>query len=302
MPNRIQFTPAPENTEAAEAALWDLGALAITLRDAGDQPLHEPGPGETPMWDRSIIEALVPEDLEAQHALLALSAAGVIAAPAEVRFEQLADRDWERAWMDRFEPMCFGKSTWICPWHIEPEPEWPVVVRLDPGLAFGTGTHPTTALCLEWMDGEWMAGDRENGTDFNGATVIDYGCGSGVLAVAAALMGARNVLAVDHDPQALTATRENAERNGVGGRIETALPDEFDEARADLVLANILAGPLIELSEKLSGMVRPGGWLLLSGILAEQRAQVVAAYSEHIGHIATRERDGWIRLDFKNDQ
>jgi len=245
MPNKIQFTPAPENIEAAEAALWNLGALAVTLRDAGDQPLHEPGPGETPMWDRSIIEALMPEDLEAQHALLALSAAGVITAPSEVSFEQLADRDWERAWMDRFEPMCFGKSTWICPWHIEPEPEWPVVVRL---------------------------------------------------------MGARNVLAVDHDPQALTATRENAERNGVGGRMETALPDEFDEARADLVLANILAGPLIELAKKLSGMVRPGGWLVLSGILAEQHSRFAAAYSTHIGHIATRERDGWIRLDFKNEQ
>ncbi|MEX0914663.1 MAG: 50S ribosomal protein L11 methyltransferase [Wenzhouxiangellaceae bacterium] len=289
MPNKLRFTPATGNTEAAEQALWELGALAVTLADAGDQPLHEPGPGETPLWDRSVIEALLPDEIEAQQALLALSAAGVISSPAEVGFEALVERDWERAWMDRFKPMRFGRSIWICPSHIEPEPDWKVVVRLDPGLAFGTGTHPTTALCLEWMDG----------IDFEDRTVIDYGCGSGVLAVAAALKGARRVIAVDHDPQALTATRDNAERNGVSDRIETGLPGEFEAAPANIVLANILAGPLIELAESISGLVRPGGSLVLSGILTEQADQVEQAYRPLLGTAGRETREDWVRLVFR---
>lgn len=289
MPKKIRFVPAPERTEAAEQALWDLGAIAVTLQDAGDQPLHEPGPGETPLWSQSTIEALLPEDLADQQALLALAAAQVISSPADVSFETLPDQDWERAWMDRYEPMRFGRSLWICPSHIEPDPDWGVVVRLDPGLAFGTGTHPTTAMCLEWMDG----------VEFEGRTVTDYGCGSGVLAVAAALKGAEHVYAIDHDPQALTATRDNAARNGVGERIETALPGELADARADVVLANILAGPLIELAENIAGLVRPGGSLVLSGILAEQADDVERAYEPLIGKARRVSREDWVRLDFR---
>lgn len=291
MPNKLRFTPANGNTEAAEDALWALGALAVTLRDAGDQPLHEPGPGETPLWEESVVEALLPDEIDVEQALLALAAAQVIESPADARFEALAERDWERAWMDRFEPMRFGEAIWICPSHVEPDPDWGVVVHLDPGLAFGTGTHPTTALCLEWMDG----------IDFRDRTVIDYGCGSGVLAVAAALKGAARVLAVDHDPQALTATRDNAERNGVSTAIETALPDAFEPARAEIVLANILAGPLVELAEALYGMVRPGGWLVLSGILAEQAEDVEQAYAPLLGAANRVDREGWVRLDFRNE-
>lgn len=289
MPKRIRFTPLPVNIEAAEAALWALGAQSVTLLDAGDQPLLEPGPGETPLWPESTVEALLPDDLPDQNVLLALSADQLISSPADVDFELLSDRDWVRAWMDRFQPMRFGESIWICPSHIEPKAEWGIVVRLDPGLAFGTGTHPTTALCLEWMDA----------VEFTGRTVTDYGCGSGVLAVAAALKGAATVFAIDHDPQALTATHDNALRNGVAERIETALPGNLEDTRADVVLANILAGPLVELAEHIAGLVRPGGALVLSGILEEQADEVERAYRPLIGKARRVSREGWVRLDFR---
>ena len=289
MPNKLRVKPAPENIQAAEDALWGVGALAVTLEDAGDQPLHEPGPGETPLWETAVIEALFPDGFESEKALLALTGAQVISSPADVQIETLPEQDWERAWMDRFKPIRFGRSIWICPSHVEPQSDWEVVVRLDPGLAFGTGTHPTTALCLEWMDG----------IDFEGKTTTDYGCGSGVLAVAAALKGARRVYAIDHDPQALTATRDNAARNAVSERIETALPGEFEDARADVVLANILAGPLIELAERIAGLVRPRGSLVLSGILVDQADDVEKAYQPLIGNAERVSREGWVRLDFR---
>lgn len=289
MPKRIRFTPQPERLEAAEEALWALGAQSVTLLDAGDQPLLEPGPGETPLWPESTVEALLPDDLPDQDVLVALLAGQFISSPADVQFDHLADRDWERAWMDRFEPMRFGDSIWICPSHVEPDPDWDVVVRLDPGLAFGSGTHPTTAMCLEWMDG----------VDFQGRTVTDYGCGSGVLAVAAALKGAGRVYAIDHDPQALTATSDNAARNDVSDRIETAMPGEIEDARANIVLANILAGPLIELADSIAGLVLPGGALVLSGILDEQADEVESAYRPLVGKARRVSREGWIRLDFQ---
>jgi len=289
MPKRIRFTPLPVNIEAAEEALWALGAQSVTLLDAGDQPLLEPGPGETPLWPESTVEALLPDDLPDQNVLLALSADQLISSPADVDFELLSDRDWVRAWMDRFQPMRFGESIWICPSHIEPKAEWRVVVRLDPGLAFGTGTHPTTALCLEWMDA----------VEFTGRTVTDYGCGSGVLAVAAALKGAATVFAIDHYPQALTATHANALRNGVSERIETALPGNLEDTRADVVLANILAGPLVELAEHIAGLVRPGGALVLSGILDEQADAVQRVYAPLLGKARRVSREGWVRLDFR---
>ncbi|MBL37904.1 MAG: 50S ribosomal protein L11 methyltransferase [Xanthomonadales bacterium] len=292
MPKRIRFTPSPDRLEAAEEALWALGAQSVTLLDAGDQPLLEPGPGETPLWPESIVEALLPDDLPDQDVLIALSAGQVVSSPKDVQFDHLADRDWERAWMDRFKPMRFGESIWICPSHIDPEPEWGVVVRLDPGLAFGTGTHPTTALCLEWMDG----------IEFEDRTVTDYGCGSGVLAVAAALKNAATIIAIDHDPQALTATRDNAERNAVGDRIQTALPGELEPAQTDIVLANILAGPLIELAEQIAALVRPGGALVLSGILDAQADEVERAYRPLIGKGRRVSREGWVRLDFNNEK
>ncbi|MDT8407962.1 MAG: 50S ribosomal protein L11 methyltransferase [Wenzhouxiangellaceae bacterium] len=289
MTTTVRFTIDSEKLERAEEALWGLGAQSIDLADAGDEPLLEPGPGETPVWRHAEIQALLPDPVVAETVLLTLAARGLIQKPGDVQFDSLAERDWERAWMDQFRPMRFGQSIWICPSHVQPEPDWEVVVRLDPGLAFGTGTHPTTALCLEWMDS----------VDFSGTTVVDYGCGSGVLAVAAALKGARRVIAIDHDRQALLASVENAERNGVGSQIETGLPGQLESLQADAVIANILAGPLIALAPRLIDLLRPGAKLVLSGILAEQAESVSQAYRSSLQFVSADEREQWMRLVFQ---
>ncbi len=282
----LRLRPEPGMLEACEEMLWNEGAQAITLLDAADQPLLEPAPGEMPLWREVTLEALLPADCDAVAIVVALTARGLIRDPSATRVNDLPRRDWERAWMDRFRPMQFGESIWICPNHIEPAPEWPLVIRLDPGLAFGSGTHPTTALCLEWLD------DR----DLSNQVVVDYGCGSGVLAIAAALKGAARVLAVDHDDQALIATRDNADRNGVSAIIETFTPARMLETRADLLVANILAGTLIELAPRLSAVVAAGGRLVLSGILAEQAGDVSAAYAGHTSEIERADREHWVRL------
>ena len=283
----VRFTIHRLSLDAAEEALWGLGAHAVTISDAADQPLLEPGPGEAPIWDQAVVDALLPEGADQAAVRSALAESGI----DEIEFVQIAERDWERAWMDRFEPMRFGSGIWICPWHIEPEPDWPLVVRLDPGLAFGTGTHATTALCLEWIDAH----------DPAGRTVVDYGCGSGVLAIAAALKGASDVVAVDHDPQALDATRDNAARNGVADRIRAIAPAECEAVRADIVLANILAGPLAGMAERIAGVVAPDGWLVLSGILESQFEFVDAAYRPLLRPAGEARRDGWLRLDYRRD-
>jgi ribosomal protein L11 methyltransferase len=249
------------------------------------------------MWPQTIVEGLF--DVDADRGLIehVLVEAGLEAALAGLRFNELVEQDWERAWMDRYEPMRFGKNLWICPSHMAPDPDWPLVIRLDPGLAFGSGTHPTTALCLEWIDG----------LDPRGWDVLDFGCGSGVLAIAAGLKGADRLVAVDHDPQALLATEDNAARNGLKGRIHGQLPDAFDAQPAeqrqfDLVLANILAAPLVELAPKLVACLRPGAPLVLSGILPEQADSVIAAYRTALGEpIDVTERDEWMRLVFRSD-
>lgn len=279
----------PERLDPAEEALWSVGALSVTLLDAGDEPLLEPGPGETPVWSSARIEALLPDGVDAERIARALNDHGVAAEVTDLEVFDLPDRDWERAWMDRFEPMRFGRSTWICPSHIEPEPGWPVVIRLDPGLAFGTGTHATTALCLEWIDANDVAGAR----------FVDYGCGSGVLAIAAALHGAGPIVAVDHDPQALEATRDNAARNGVEARIETLEPGRAGTDPADVVVANILAGPLVSLAPTLAARLADGGRLVLSGILESQYEMVDAAYRERLRPAGEASREGWLRLDYR---
>lgn len=289
MPRTFQIEPGASRLEAAEDALWSAGALAITLLDAADQPLLEPGPGEMPLWQRVTVEALLPDSVDPVELALQLTAKGLIDSPAASRLTELPERDWTRAWMDRFQPMRFGNSIWICPTHIEPDPDWPVVVRLDPGLAFGSGTHPTTALCLEWLDG----------LDLQGRRVIDYGAGSGILAVAAALKGAGPVEAVDYDPQALLASEDNAQRNGVTDRVRAMLPVDLGPEPAAVVVANILAGPLIELAGDISARVAPGGVLALSGILAEQADVVLQAYAARLEFNGQRQREEWMLLEFQ---
>lgn len=283
-----------------EDALLAAGASSITLEDEGDDPVLEPLPGTTPLWPRVRLKALFDGAVDRDELLAILNAelGGELAQPLTgVSFETLADRAWEREWLKDFKPMRFGQRLWICPGGQQPDEgqlrdsQPAVLIELDPGLAFGTGTHPTTALCLEWLDAAPIAGKR----------VIDYGCGSGILAIAAARLGASEVLAVDIDPQALLATRDNAERNGVAQLIEARLvEDGADDSRenpADILLANILAGPLDSLAPAFAARVRSGGKLVLSGILRQQAEAVASRYAPwfDIGPVVVR--DDWARLD-----
>jgi ribosomal protein L11 methyltransferase len=282
------IVPADE-AEAAEGALTDLGALSITCTDDGDNPVLEPALGTTPLWTRTRVTGLFEARLDTGAALKQLfRQLGNRLPPDRVLAETLDDQDWERAWLEYFKPIRFGQRLQVCPWHLPAETHpGEVVLRLDPGLAFGTGTHPTTALCLDWLSREATPG----------LNVCDYGCGSGILAIAAALLGARHVDAVDHDPQALEATCDNARRNHVAEGVRTYLPADFSGSGYDLVLANILAEPLVELAPALSDLVKPGGRIALSGLLTEQADWVSAAYQKDFEMETPTVQDGWVRLD-----
>lgn len=283
----ISISVTREATPQAEEALELLGALAITFQDDEDNPVLEPDPGATPLWPTVHVCGLFEEGLEKQHVLATLSNVPGAGRPENIRWRKVGDQDWERAWMDRFAPMKFGQRLWIVPggMSIQHDPS-NIEIQLDPGLAFGTGTHPTTALCLEWLDG----------TDVTASTVVDYGCGSGILGVAAALKGAARVICVDTDPQALEATAANAARNGVADRVCCRLPAAADCNGADIVMANILAAPLIDLAPVLTGFLRPGGQLALSGILEEQAEEVRTAYRPGVGAMSKEQKEEWILL------
>lgn len=270
--------------EPVEAVLERHGAQAVTLSDAGDDPVLEPGRGETPLWPATRIAGLFgPDtDFDALRADL-VGTFGLDEMPAH-RVEVLPDRPWEREWLKDFGPMQFGERLWVCPAGTRPEARGAVIVELDPGLAFGTGTHPTTALCLEWLDGLDLAGKR----------VLDFGCGSGILAIAALKLGARRAVGIDIDPQALTASASNARRNGVASRLATR-PDRTDD-QFDVVLANILAGPLVENADWLSARLARDGRLALSGILASQASAVAETYCRHIEFAPPAGKDEWVRL------
>ena len=271
-----------------EAALDDLGALAVTLLDAEDHPIFEPAPGETPLWPEIALSALFEADRDRAGLVHVLTDLVPELSPERIAFRTVEDQDWTRAWMDQFQPMRFGRRLWIYPWNIEPSADDAdaIVVRLDPGLAFGTGTHPTTALCLEWLDA----------LDLGGKTLIDYGCGSGVLAIAALKLGAARVVGVDNDPQALAASRDNAARNGVADRLALVTPAEFAGELADALVANILAGPLAELAPRFAACVKPGGALALSGILKGQETELVERYDPSFEALAIDAREDWIRI------
>ncbi|MBT8087753.1 MAG: 50S ribosomal protein L11 methyltransferase [Gammaproteobacteria bacterium] len=266
------------------------GASSVSLTDGGDDPVLEPEAGETPLWAETCITALFPakSDMEALRSDLRAEL-GLTKLPPN-RVEPLADRVWEREWLKDFGPMRFGRRLWICPSDHDIAAEEAVVVRLDPGLAFGTGTHPTTALCLEWLDGLPLAGK----------TLLDYGCGSGVLAIAALKLGCRSVTAMDIDPQAVIATQTNAAANDVEERLRITDGAAAIDSTFDVVVANILAGPLIELAEPIASLLAENGMLGLSGVLSEQAAGVMAAYEPWIefGAAAERRQDGqvWTRL------
>jgi ribosomal protein L11 methyltransferase len=290
----LSLSVRADQQQRIEAALEELGALAITLRDADaetpdERAIFEPGVGETPLWDAIVVEALFDPGVDRAGLIAVLADLLPDLAPDRLNFREVAERDWTRAWMDQFQPMRFGRRLWIYPWNVEPDTAGDdgVIVRLDPGLAFGTGTHPTTALCLEWLDA----------TDLAGKTVIDYGCGSGVLAIAALKLGAARVIAVDNDAQALAATRDNAARNGVESRIEAFAPEALPQIEADALVANILAGPLHDLAPRFAALLPTGGALALSGILAGQEAELLQRYAEWFEDLRVALREDWVRID-----
>ena len=269
----------------AEEACLALGAIAVSLADGGDEPLLEPAPGETPLWQSVRLRALFAQDADPR--LAAATLAAVLAMPpAAIRIEHVADRAWEREWLRDFRPMRFGGRLWVSPAGQRPDDPAPVVLELDPGLAFGTGTHATTALCLEWLDRRIVGGER----------VLDYGCGSGILALAALKLGAASAVACDIDPQALTATRENAAKNGLAAQVEVSGRPDAVAGLFDIVLANILARPLVELAPVLASRARRGGEILLAGMLARQAEEVAAAYRPWFDIGPESEREGWSLL------
>ena len=284
------------NPDSVEEVFARHGACAITFTDAGDRPVLEPAPGEVPLWQDTRISGLFSPavDLGALRSDL-LQSLHIDALPAH-EIEELADRAWEREWLNDFAPMRFGTRLWVCPGDSSPDDEDAVVVRLDPGLAFGTGTHATTALCLEWLDG----------LDLRGASILDYGCGSGILAVAALKLGGKSATGCDIDPQAITATLANAERNGVDDRLVATLEPGKPKRQFDIVVANILAGPLVDLAETISCYLRGGCLLGLSGILCEQVEEVQAAYRPWIefDEPAYLEQGGqtWARLTGRRNE
>ncbi|HZX69660.1 MAG TPA: 50S ribosomal protein L11 methyltransferase [Rhodanobacter sp.] len=281
-----------EQQPRAEEVLQDLGALSITLQDADaqtpdEQAIFEPGVGELPLWPTITLNALFEEHADRRGLAAALGELLPWLEPDRLTFQEVADQDWERVWMDQFKPMPFGRRLWIYPWNIEPPVDDDlVVVRLDPGLAFGSGTHPTTALCLEWLDG----------LDLTGKTITDYGCGSGILAIAALKLGAASAVGVDNDPQALTASADNAERNDVSARLALFLPEDVDAPAADVFIANILAGPLGELAPTFAAVAKPGAPFAISGILAGQQDELLRRYDEWFDQLRVDTREDWVRI------
>lgn len=285
---QVRLDTTSDHAEILEDLLLEAGACAVTLQDAKDQPVYEPELGTTPLWNYTVVVGLFDAQTRTDDVIPFLKAHAGLNPFPDHKVELVEDKDWEREWMTHFHPMQFGDRLWVCPsWKDVPDPE-AVNLMLDPGLAFGTGTHPTTALCLRWLD-------QQN--NLTGKTVIDYGCGSGILAIAALLLGAESAVGVDLDPQALEATVENAKRNNIPmAKLEVFLPDDEPTDQADVVLANILAGPLTQLAPKLASLTREGGFIALSGILAEQADEIIQTYEPWFAMDSAVTVDGWAML------
>ena len=288
---KVSVSATPSTVELLEHWLFTAGAVSVTLQDQNDQPILEPAPGEIPLWDEITLVGLFaqaqnPDDL---HGALQLAAYSAQLPLPDYKVSILADAVWERAWMDNYQPMQFGPALWVCPSHKPPPEPTAVIVHLDPGLAFGTGTHATTAQCLDWLG-------RKTGitrTPLKGKTVIDYGCGSGVLAIAAAKLGAQAVYAVDIDDQALIATRQNADDNGVLDKLIISHPEQLNIDVVDVIIANILFEPLTSLSDRFAGLLPTGGTLLMSGILEDQVEQLAMSYTTWFEIEPATARNGW---------
>ncbi|MFJ5474182.1 50S ribosomal protein L11 methyltransferase [Pectobacterium carotovorum] len=284
---QLKINTSGKVAEQLGDVMMESGAVSVTFQDTHDTPVFEPLPGETRLWGDTDAIALYDAETDMNAVIAILEQEPLLGVGFKHKIEQLEDKDWEREWMDNFHPMQFGKRLWICPsWREIPDPT-AVNVMLDPGLAFGTGTHPTTALCLQWLDG----------LDLEGKTIIDFGCGSGILAIAALKLGAARAIGIDIDPQAIQASRDNAQRNGVSERLELYLPkDQPADLSADVVVANILAGPLRELAPLISDLPKAGGHLGLSGVLATQADGVAEAYADKFTLDPVAEREEWCRI------
>lgn len=280
---------ASDEIEALSDKLEELGALSIMLTDKNDNPVLEPEPGTTPLWPEVIMHTLYAQAEEAQQAKHYLAHHKP---QLQCSIEIIADKDWERAWMDEFKPQRFGQRLWICPtWLTPPDPQ-AVNLMLDPGLAFGTGTHPTTSLCLSWLEQE----------ELTGKSLIDYGCGSGILSLAALKLGAHQVHAVDIDPQALQATLNNAQTNHISEPQLLISSPELLHEPVDLIIANILLAPLITLSERFQQLLHPGSLLVVSGLLTEQVPMLTSAYQNTFTPLTNYDLDGWSLIVFKSKQ
>lgn len=275
-----------DEVELLSELLEESGALSITLTDKNDDPILEPEPGTTPLWPNVVMNALYDDEIRAMLTREQLQASHP---DLQTNIHTLPPQDWERAWMDDFKPQQFGQRLWVCPsWLTPPEPD-AINLILDPGLAFGTGTHPTTSLCLTWLG---------NSHSLQNKTVIDYGCGSGILALAALKLGATFVHAVDIDPQALQATHNNAEVNHIiNSHLSIDYPDTLT-TKVDLLMANILLGPLTSLQNRFQSLLKPKGTLVVSGILSDQVEGLLLAYEEHFNHQSTYYSDGWAMVEF----
>jgi len=281
---QLRVVVIPEQAARLEEALVDLGALSVTLMDASDQPIFEPELGTTPLWQHSELLALFETDTDKNRLREQLQQLDEHLQPV---FEHLPEQDWQRNCMDSFQPLKIGQRLWVVPsWHQPPEPD-ALNLLLDPGIAFGTGSHPTTELCLQWLEAANLQGCR----------VLDFGCGSGILALAALLLGAGEVLATDIDNQALEATQDNAQRNGLNGsRLSLYLPEELPKQPVDVLVANILAAPLQQLAPQFASLLPSGGQIALSGILSEQTQAVLAAYVADFEMATPTLQDGWVLL------
>ena len=275
---------APMELEAIEQALLDCGAIAVSLEDAADSPILEPKPGQTPLWPRMRVRALFEAGFESATVRARLQS--ILPPGAVSNVETLADEDWTQAWLAHASPQWFGRRLCVTPAQLAPTEHDAVIVKLEPGLAFGTGSHPSTAACLEWLAE----------AELQGARVMDYGCGSGVLAIAAYKLGAPRATAVDIDPQARVSCHTNAERNGCASLVSVLAPERLASCAYDVVIANILAQPLISLAPVFAVLVRPGGALVLAGMLVDQVDAVTEAHARSFAFETARQRDAWALL------
>jgi ribosomal protein L11 methyltransferase len=283
---QLRINSSRAQAERIEDLLLEAGAASVTFEDNADEPILEPALGETPLWGLTRVTGLFDAEIDTEATDQILEDKLGQSLP-DHRWEQLEDKDWEREWMKHYQPIQCGERLWICPsWLAPPEPEC-VNLLLDPGLAFGTGTHPTTFLCLQWLDHLAL----------EGKTVTDYGCGSGILAIASLLLGADSTICVDIDPQALNATTDNAQRNGLtADQTPVYLPDKAPETPTDVMIANILAGPLVSLAPKLASLTKPGGRLCLSGIIESQAEEVMDSYQPWFDFDPPASSEQWVRL------